>query len=116
MNQDPRQFLIWSHEHGGWWGPNHRGYVQRAEDAGRYSLEEAANIVADHYPPGEQVAVLASLANNPRTVDGLRARTNRALQALTRDRDAWKREAESLLVDVESIADRIKRAVGFSQR
>ena len=36
------KYVIWSFEHMRWWGPNFRGYVERIEDAGRYSLEEAA--------------------------------------------------------------------------
>lgn len=38
-------FLIWSHEHGAWWGPNHCGYVRDIKEAGRYSAEDAAKIV-----------------------------------------------------------------------
>lgn len=37
-------YLVWSNEHNAWWGPNHRGYVNRVEHAGRYSKEEALKI------------------------------------------------------------------------
>lgn len=37
-------WLIWSNEHGMWWGPNHRGYYLRVSEAGRYTLDEARNI------------------------------------------------------------------------
>lgn len=37
-------WLIWSNEHGAWWGWNHRGYVEKREDAGRYTLDEAHKI------------------------------------------------------------------------
>ena len=39
------KFLIWSMEHGSWWGPNSIGYTPHKKDAGRYSLEEACEIV-----------------------------------------------------------------------
>lgn len=34
-------YLIWSHEHGAWWGPGGRGYVRSMSKAGRYSQAEA---------------------------------------------------------------------------
>jgi len=40
-------YLIWSIEHGAWWGPNHRGYTQDVRQAGRYSFEVAQDIVND---------------------------------------------------------------------
>lgn len=40
-----KEFLIWSEEHRGWWAPNERGYVNKREEAGRYSLDEALEIV-----------------------------------------------------------------------
>jgi hypothetical protein len=57
--------LIWSNEHGGWWGPGRRGYVRIIARAGRYDPDVAAEICADanHYlhagqEPNE-VAVIA---------------------------------------------------------
>lgn len=50
-------YLIWSHEHGLWWGPNERGYVESVRAAGRYSRAQVADIVLDHVPAGEEVAV-----------------------------------------------------------
>ncbi len=32
-------------EHRGWWAPNHRGYTSTRASAGRYSFEEACEIV-----------------------------------------------------------------------
>ena len=40
-------WLVWSHEHRGWWGPNHRGYVSTVAAAGRYTPQDAARIVAE---------------------------------------------------------------------
>ena len=38
-------WLIWSNEHSAWWGPNRRGYVQDRNEAGRYTHQEAEEIV-----------------------------------------------------------------------
>lgn len=50
-------YLIWSHKHNAWWGPNRCGYVRDARDAGRYSRDEAVAITIDHVPHGGEVAV-----------------------------------------------------------
>ena len=50
-------YLIWSHEHQGWWAPDRAGYVLNARDAGRYSRAEAGDIVVDEVPFGIEVAV-----------------------------------------------------------
>lgn len=41
------EYLIWSIEHGAWWRPNRCGYTLRVQDAGRYTREDAAQIVKD---------------------------------------------------------------------
>lgn len=38
------KWLVWSIEHGAWWGPNHCRYYIDIDFAGRYSLEEALSI------------------------------------------------------------------------
>jgi hypothetical protein len=40
-------YLIWSHEHGRWWGPGGRGYVRSMRQAGQYSREQALQICRD---------------------------------------------------------------------
>lgn len=40
-------YLIWSNEHAGWWGPGSGGYVQRIENAGRYSHDAAMLICCE---------------------------------------------------------------------
>lgn len=40
-----KEFLIWSEEHRGWWAPNECGYVQSRKEAGRYSFDEAIDII-----------------------------------------------------------------------
>lgn len=37
--------LIWSIEHGAWWRPDRCGYTVRLHEAGRYSVDDAADIV-----------------------------------------------------------------------
>ncbi len=39
------KYVIWSNQHGAWWGPSRRGYTQWIEEAGRYALAEAEAIV-----------------------------------------------------------------------
>ena len=38
-------YLIWSYEHDAWWGPNHCGYTNDLEQAGRYSAVDTGEIV-----------------------------------------------------------------------
>lgn len=40
-----KEYLIWSIEHDLWWGKNHRGYTHDISNAGKYSIEEAKEIV-----------------------------------------------------------------------
>lgn len=40
------EWLIWSMEHDGWWKPNRNGYTEYLSEAGRYSFEDALDIVA----------------------------------------------------------------------
>jgi hypothetical protein len=41
------QWLIWSVDHGKWWGPSGYGYVSSRHRAGRYSLAEAVAACMD---------------------------------------------------------------------
>lgn len=38
---ETKGWLVWSNEHGAWWGPNSAGYLYKVEEAGRYTLAEA---------------------------------------------------------------------------
>ena len=40
------EWLIWSEEHGAWWGPNQIGYTFKVAEAGRYPYDDAYRIVA----------------------------------------------------------------------
>jgi len=41
------KYLIWSNERNCWWAPHSRGYTEKIEEAGRYSLSEALEIEKD---------------------------------------------------------------------
>ena len=55
-------FVIWSWKHRAWWAPDREGYTQHIGEAGRYSFEEASDIVIRHLPAGEEVAIFLSEA------------------------------------------------------
>ena len=57
-------YLIWTHEHDMWWGPNERGYTSEVAEAGRYTRDQVADIVLDHVPAGEEVAVPEEIAES----------------------------------------------------
>jgi hypothetical protein len=40
-------WVIWSEEHGAWWGPGEHGYTRSLRSAGRYSKEDAKEIAFD---------------------------------------------------------------------
>jgi hypothetical protein len=45
MNEKPpREWLVWSYEHRGWWKPTLRGYTAELAEAGRYTLAQATEI------------------------------------------------------------------------
>jgi hypothetical protein len=69
MKDDP-QFLIWSEEHGAWWLAAGGGYTKSIFQAGRYSFEQATQIVsgANRYLPEgtvNEVALFAIMLNKP---------------------------------------------------
>lgn len=57
-------YLIWSEEHGAWWGPNSHGYTRSMIKAGRYPRQIAEAISASANGGGTfcEVPVRASLA------------------------------------------------------
>lgn len=40
-----KEWLIWSIERTAWWKPNQNGYTPSREAAGRFSIEEACNVL-----------------------------------------------------------------------
>ena len=41
------KYVIWSEEHGAWWGPNASGYTRELTKDGRYEKTVAEKIVAE---------------------------------------------------------------------
>ena len=46
-------YVIWSHEHAGWWKPLGAGYTRLLDDAGLFSRERALDI-CQHALPGSR--------------------------------------------------------------
>lgn len=46
MSDGPFDYLIFSHEHAGWWGPGGCGYTSKLSGAGRYARSAALQICA----------------------------------------------------------------------
>jgi len=65
-------YVIWSFEHGQWWGPGHCGYTDYLSEAGRYTAREAGEIVTNSVM-GEEVTIHQRTAeiNGAPTVKGL---------------------------------------------
>lgn len=56
------RYLIWSNEHQAWWGPVRWGYTTEISKAGRYSREQAVEIVREArggMRPGENFPEIA---------------------------------------------------------
>ena len=66
-----RHFLIWSEEHGAWWGADHRGYTRSMCQAGLYTRKEARTICHGANMGGRLFNEVAMRA--PRTLDSLKA-------------------------------------------
>ena len=45
MTNNTKRYVIWSEEHGCWWGPGSHGYTRSLQAAGRYSKADAEAIV-----------------------------------------------------------------------
>jgi hypothetical protein len=41
------KWVVWSEEHGAWWGPGRHGYTTSLAKAGRYDRDEARVIAAE---------------------------------------------------------------------
>jgi hypothetical protein len=62
MTEEKELYLIWSEEHGAWWGPDSSGYTRSLFEAGRYRPEEAHCIVEranSFLPPNEVLREIA---------------------------------------------------------
>lgn len=51
-NSNLTTYVIWSHDHDMWWGPNYEGYAANLLNAGVYTETEARDICLDaNYDP-----------------------------------------------------------------
>lgn len=57
------KYLIWSFKHGLWWAPNRQGYTPHMVQAGRYTAEEAGEIVTNSVM-GESVCICEAVAKD----------------------------------------------------
>lgn len=57
------KYVIWSFTHRQWWNPGRAGYTPHLEQAGRYSAEEAGEIVTDSIL-GESVCICEPVAQD----------------------------------------------------
>ena len=57
-----QMFVIWNWEHQAWWAPDQQGYTEQLAQAGRYTFDEAAEIIIGHIPAGEEVAMVEAEA------------------------------------------------------
>lgn len=89
MLDETTDYLIWSHEHGAWWGPGLTGYVKSLFAAGRYTRADALRICTKAIPgTADRTGVLPELP--VRLADVLLMR-DRHIQATTsRDRESWE--------------------------
>lgn len=54
-------YLIWSNEHGGWWGPNRHGYTRKLREAGRYDRAVAMEICREAVFTAMHIGIIAEL-------------------------------------------------------
>jgi hypothetical protein len=80
-------YLIWSHEHGAWWGPGECGYVRPLSKAGRYTHADALRICA---------AALPGTSRQLRTFPELPVREDDVLTIRERFIGQYPSEAETL--------------------
>ena len=54
-------YLVWSHEHGAWWGPGRSGYTKGLQTAGRYSRDDALDICRNAIPTAGHIGAIAEI-------------------------------------------------------
>jgi len=69
-----KPWIVWSNEHGAFWGMDHCGYVSDVRYAGRYTTEEAKKICdwqgEPRNPPNEVTLVAPECAGLQLTEEG----------------------------------------------
>jgi len=61
------QYVLYSHGHRMWWGPDRSGYVSSVDEAGRYTQDQAVQIVVQSALHGLLDKVTSMVAAPPRT-------------------------------------------------
>lgn len=69
LRTDPL-WLVWSNEHGAWWGPDNRGYTTKIQNAGRYTLA-AAQSCCGHRDKRQDGGPDELVAASPELITGL---------------------------------------------
>lgn len=81
-------YLIWSHEHGRWWGAGRRGYTRSIAEAGRYNRAEALLICAKAIAGTAQR--MQALPELPVRLADVEAFTNAYMAALGQLVEPWE--------------------------
>lgn len=81
-------YLIWSHEHGLWWGPGGNGYVRSMSKAGQYT-REAALLICMKAMPGT-ARRMGTLPELPVRLADVLAFTSAHLAVIPHDSGDWK--------------------------
>jgi hypothetical protein len=67
--EEPKEWLIWSMEHRRWWSADRQGYCIFRDEAGRYSMSEAKEIVmgANQYNPNNPNEAMIHVCWSPKS-------------------------------------------------
>lgn len=55
------EYLVWSNEHRGWWGPDRSGYTRGLRRAGRYTRYAALGICRESIPDAGLLGVISEI-------------------------------------------------------
>jgi hypothetical protein len=58
---DDEVYLIWSHEHGGWWKAGGWGYAKGLSQAGHYTRQQAFRICRDATPMASRLGTISEI-------------------------------------------------------
>jgi hypothetical protein len=78
MADDTDIYLIWSHEHRGWWAPDGNGYTHHLSQAGRYTKQDAMRICTDAIRGASGLRALPELPVRLEDVEAM-VRTHKAM-------------------------------------
>ena len=63
---DAPKWLLWSTLHLAWWAPKREGYAVKVAEAGRYTADEAVDVIQNSLPPGRTHPVAEEHASDDR--------------------------------------------------